>query len=135
MQDGADQQGVLLRLVSLPPDDVRKLAEAMSDMPVMSSPNGRQQVFDLVKQRNRAFRPRRSDRDIQEITNFIDACRRDDESFDLLLDVIETYTPRDDPKLHELKDLVDTLLPRALLTKGELREREHSRPAVRLSYS
>jgi len=101
---------------------VRKIANAMADVAAMRNPDLRQQVLTWVKQRNRAFDPRRSNRDLEEITNFIVACRDDDESFDLLLEAIELYTASDDPRLLDLQELVDTLLPRAALTKGELRE-------------
>jgi hypothetical protein len=75
-----------------------------------------------VKERNPAFDPRRSDVDTDEIINFITACRADDESFDLLIEAIETRTSRDYPNLYRLQVLVEELLPRALVTAGELRE-------------
>jgi hypothetical protein len=116
------QRGVLLRLVSLTGDEIRSLADAMVAVPVMRSPNSRQQVLEFVKERNRTFDPRRSDRDTVDVVNLITACQADDESFDLLLEAIETRTSRDDPKLYKLKQLIETLLPRALLTAEELRE-------------
>lgn len=122
MVDEAGQRGVLLRLVSLTGDETRSLADAMFGMRVMRSPQGRQQILEFVKERNHAFNPHRSAVDIEEINNFIVACRADDESFDLLLEAIETRTPRDDPDLYRLQKLVATLLPRALVTSRELRE-------------
>jgi hypothetical protein len=117
-----DQDGVVLGLVWPAADSVRRIADAMADVAAMRAPDLRQQVLTWVKRGNRAFDPRRSNRDLEEITNFIVACRDDDESFDLLLEAIELYSASDDPKLLELQELVDTLLPRAALTKGELRE-------------
>src|SRR5215471_3206790 len=122
MGDEAGQRGVLLRLVSLTGDDIRSLADAMFAVQVMRSPNGRQQVLEFVKKRNHAFNPPRSPIDMEEINNFIAACRADDESFDLLLEAIETNTPRDDLDLHRLRKLVKELLPRALVTGKELRD-------------
>jgi hypothetical protein len=75
-----------------------------------------------VKERNPAFNPHRSNVDTDEISNFIIACRADDESFDLLIEGIETYAPRDHPSLYRLHRVVEELLPRALVTAGELRE-------------
>jgi hypothetical protein len=117
-----NQNGVVLGLVWPAADSVRRIADAMADVAAMRVPDLRQQVLTWVKQRNRAFDPPRSNRDLEEITNFILACRDDDESFDLLLEAIELYTASDDPKLLELQELVDTLLPRAALNKGELHE-------------
>ena len=117
-----DQDGVVLGLVWPAAESVRRIADAMADVAAMRAPDLRQQVLTWVKQRNRAFDPCRSNRDLEEITNFIVACRDDDESFDLLLEAIELYSASDDPKLLRLQELVDTLLPRAALTKGELRE-------------
>ena len=121
MRDEAGQRGVLLRLVSLASDNVKKLATAMSRLQVMRSPNSRQQVLDWVTERNPDFHPSRSNRDLEEITSFIRACKTDDESFDLLLEAIEMYSPGDDPDLSELKKLVNELLPRAALTKEEFK--------------
>jgi hypothetical protein len=122
MAGRGDQDGVVLGLVWPVADSLKRIADAMVDVPAMSAPQLRQQVLTFVKQRNRAFDPPHNNRDLVEVTNFIVACRNDDESFDLLLEAIELYTPSDDPKLLELQQLVDTLLPRAALTKGELRE-------------
>ena len=122
MTQGTGQDGVLLGLVWLATDGLSRLADAMSNVPVMRSPDSRQSVLDMVRKRNRAFAPSRSDRDLEEIKNFIVACQADDESFDLLLEAIEIYTPRDDPDLFTLKNLANTLLRRAALTKSELRE-------------
>jgi hypothetical protein len=122
MGDEAGQRGVLPRLVSLTGDEIRSLAEAMRAVPVMRSPNSRQQVLDYVNERNRAFNPRHSAVDLEEINNFIVACRADDESFDLLLEAIGVYASRDDPKLYDLKKLAARLLPHALVTCRELRE-------------
>jgi hypothetical protein len=122
MGDEAGQRGVLLRLISLTSGEIRSLAEAMFAVPVVRSPHGRQQVLEFVKERNPAFNPHRSDVDTEEISNFIIACRADDESFDLLLEAIETRTSRDYPNFNRLQKLVAELLPRALVTAGELRE-------------
>jgi hypothetical protein len=122
MAGSGNQDGVLLGLVWPAADSVKRIANVMADVPAMSTPNRRQQVLAFVKQQNRAFDPPHSDRDLEEVTSFIIACRDDDESFDLLLEAIELYTTSDDPKLLELRQLVDTLLPRAVLTKGELHE-------------
>jgi len=121
MAGRGDQDGVVLGLVWPAAESVRRIADAMADVAAMRAPDLRQQVLTWVKQRNRAFDPRRSNRDLEEITNFIVACRDDDESFDLLLEAIELYSASDDPKLLELQQLAATLLPRAALTKGELR--------------
>ena len=118
----AGQRGVLLRLISLTGGEIRSLAEAMFAVPVVRSPYGRQQVLEFVKERNPAFNPHRSNVDTEEISNFIIACRADDESFDLLIEGIETHASRDDPNLYRLHKLVEELLPRALVTAGELRE-------------
>lgn len=122
MAGRGDQDGVVLGLVWPAAESVRRIVDAMADVAAMRAPDLRQQVLTWVKQRNRAFDPRRSNRDLEEITNFIVACRDDDESFDLLLEAIELYSASDDPKLLELQELVDTLLPRAALTKRELHE-------------
>lgn len=121
MADGADQDRVLLGLVWREGDTVERLADAMCGIQAMRSPNGRQQVLDLVRAES-VFNPRRSDRDLMEISNFIEACRDDDESFDRLLKAISTYAGESDPGYCTLQKLVKTLLPRAELTKGELRE-------------
>lgn len=122
MAGSGDQDGVLLGLAWPAADSLKRIADAMVDVPAMSTPHRRQQVLTFVKRRNRAFDPPHSDRDLEEVTSFIVACRDDDESFDLLLEAIELYSANDDPKLTELRQLVDTLLPRSVLTKGELRE-------------
>ena len=122
MGDEAGQGGVRLRLVSLTGGEIRSLADAMFAVSAVRSPHSRQQVLEFVKERNPDFNPRRSDVDTKEIINFIIACQADDESFDLLLEAIETRTSRDDPDLYRLQKLVGELLPRALVTAGELRE-------------
>jgi hypothetical protein len=122
MRDRPDHERVLLGLLWSAADDVKKLADAMFDVQAMSAPHRRQEVFEYIKKRNRTFNPRRSDRDIAEITSFIEACRDDDESFDLLLEAIEVYTSKDDPGLGRLMNAVAPLLLRAALTKDELRE-------------
>ena len=122
MEGGADQDNVLLGLVGSPGPLIEELAEAMYDVQAMSDPRSRQQVLRLVTRQNRAFTPDRSSSDNQEIKNFIIACSADDESFDLLLDAIRTYSPRDDPDFSTLEMVVKTRLPRAALTKGELSE-------------
>ena len=122
MGDEAGQRGVLPRLVSLTGDEIESLTDAMVAVPVMGSPNGRQQVLKFVKKRNRAFNPRRSDVDREEVNNFIVACRADDGSFDLLLEAIGTWASHDDPDLYCLKKLAAKLLPHALVTGRELGE-------------
>src|SRR2546421_11696748 len=83
MAGRGDQDGVVLGLVWPAAESVRRIADAMADVAAMRAPDLRQQMLTWVKQRNRAFDPRRSNRDLEEITNFIVACRDDDESFDL----------------------------------------------------
>ncbi len=122
MEDGADQDKVLLGLVWPEGPVVEALAEAMHDVQVMRDPQRRQEVLSFVTRRNRAFNPYRNASDNQEIKNFIIASGADDESFDLLLDAIRTYSPRDDPDFSRLEKVVNGLLPRAALTKGELSE-------------
>lgn len=122
MRDRPDRDRVLLGLFWSAAGDVREIADAMFDVQAMSAPNRRQEVLEYIRDRNRAFDPRRSDRDVAEITSFIEACREDDESFDLLLEAIEVYTAKDDPGLASLMNTVAPLLLRAALTKGELRE-------------
>lgn len=119
--DGTDQDRVLLGLVRREGDTIKRLADAMYGIQQMRSPTGRQQVLDLVRAES-AFNPRHSDRDLTEINNFIEACRDDDESFDLLLKAISTYAGESDPGYCTLQKLVKTLLPRAELTKSELHE-------------
>lgn len=116
------QDRVLLGLVCPKPDLIKALADAMYELQAMRSPNRRQQVLEWVRARDRAFDPPRSDRDMVEIKNFIIACGADDESFDLLLEAIEVFTPDDDPNLLRLKDMVNRLLLRSALKKSELRE-------------
>jgi hypothetical protein len=122
MGDRTARDRVLLGLAWPTADNVAKIADAMSGLAAMSSPDQRQKVFEFVNERDRAFQPDRNRVDLTEITNFILACGADEECFDLMLDAIEMDTPADDPELLELKNLVNMLLPRAALTKNELRE-------------
>jgi hypothetical protein len=117
-----DHDRVPLRLAWLSTDSVKELADSMSEIQVMRDQHSRQQVVERVKAGNRAFDPPRSRRDFEDINNLITACQADDESFDLLLEAIEIYTPPDDPGLPRLKNLVTRLLPRAAITKGELQK-------------
>jgi hypothetical protein len=122
MGEGTAEDRVLLGLLWPTRDKVIRIADAMSGVAAMNSPDQRQQVLEFVKGRDRAFNPARSNIDMNEITNFIIACGADEDSFDLLLEAIGIYTPEDDPALLELVNLVTTLMPRAALTKAELRE-------------
>ena len=92
MVGSGDRDGVLLGLVWPAADSLKRIADVMADVPAMSTPSRRQQVLAFVKQRNRAFDPPHSDRDLEEVTSFIIACRDDDKSFDLLLEAIELYS-------------------------------------------
>lgn len=118
----AARDRVLLGLVWPTGDSVAKIADAMSGVAAMSNPDLRQQVLEFVKAQDRTFNPLRDRIDITEITNFIVACRASEDSFDLLLEAIKMYPPEDDQALLELTNVVTALLPRAALTKGELRE-------------
>jgi vWA-MoxR associated protein C-terminal domain/Effector-associated domain 2 len=122
MRDRPDRTRVLLGLLWPAADTVKRLADAMYEVQVMRDPRSRQQVLEHIKKRNPAFDPPRSNRDTDEIINFIVACGADDESFDLLLEAIEIYTPEDDPSLNTLREMAATVLLRTALTKDQLRE-------------
>jgi hypothetical protein len=113
---------VLAGLRFLKSESLEELADAMLEVSQMASRAGRDQVFDRVRHRSRGFSPVRNDRDAVDVRNFIIACGEDDTSFDELLDAIATWTGGDDPGLIALLGLVPMLLPRAPLTKTELRD-------------
>jgi hypothetical protein len=113
---------VLAGLRFLPADSLSELAGAMLAVPALESPGGRQAVLNQVRQWSPAFSPRRSDVDAEEVRCFITACQLDDISFDLLLDAVAIQESADDPDLSRLHDLVETTLPRAALTKSDLRD-------------
>ena len=55
-----------------------------------------------------------------EVLNFIEACRNDEESFDLLLDAIKFLAGEGDTSLETLHEVVLATLPRSGLLKSEL---------------
>ena len=115
-----ERDGVLTGLRFMPPERLSELADVMLEIQTLQSPNGRQAVYALTRQWHPGFKPERSNVDHEEVSNFILACQGDDASFDYLLEAISTRAAGD-PDLSVLLDRVETLLPRAALTKGELR--------------
>ena len=117
-----DRDRVLLGLVWPASDTVKRLATAMYQTQAMRTREGRQLVLDFVQKHQMAFDPPRSNTGLDDVIGFINACGNDDESFDLLLEAIWVRTDDNDPDLFRLEKLVNGLLPRAALTKDELRD-------------
>jgi hypothetical protein len=113
---------VLTGLSFLSAEGKRDLVDAMLNIQVMRWPQERQQILDEITQNNPDFQPERSAVDHIEVLNFIEACRNDEESFDLLLDAIEMRAGEGDMSLEMLHEVVLAMLPRSGLLKSELRD-------------